>query len=55
MSRLEKSGPALAAASSSRSRPTVEKMGTLWVQLAVGLALCAATQIEHEAASVRFG
>jgi hypothetical protein len=40
---------------SSRSTPTVVKTGRTWVELTVGLVLCAATQIEQEAASIWLG
>jgi len=40
---------------SSCRTPTLEKMGRMWAELAVGVELCAATQIEQEAASVAVG
>jgi hypothetical protein len=40
---------------SSRSTPTVVKTGRTWVELVVGLVLCAATQIEQDAASFWLG
>jgi len=55
MPRSEKSNRVFATASFSCSRPTVAKIGLEWVTLTAGLALCAATQIEHEFASVGFG
>jgi len=53
MPRFEASNSALAIMSSSCSRPTAAKTGAAWPELAAGLALCAATQIEQEADSVR--
>jgi hypothetical protein len=41
--------------SSSRSRPIAVNTGAAWLELTAGLALCAATQIEQEADSVRVG
>jgi hypothetical protein len=55
MPRSEKSNRALAMTSSSRSRPIAANTGAAWLELTVGLALCATTQIEQEAASVRVG
>jgi hypothetical protein len=46
---------AFATISSSCSRPIVARIGMTWLELAVGLALCATRQIEHEADSVRLG
>jgi hypothetical protein len=51
----EKSSRAFATTSSSRSRPIAVSTGAVWLELTVGLALCAATQIEQEADSVRVG
>jgi hypothetical protein len=53
MPRSEKSNRLFAMASSSRSRPIAANTGAAWLELTVGLALCAATQIEQEADSVR--
>lgn len=53
MPASEKSSRALATGSSSRSRPTAANRGTAWLKLSVGLALCATTQIEQVAESVR--
>jgi hypothetical protein len=39
--------------SSSCSRPIAENIGAAWLELTDGLALCATTQIEQEADSVR--
>ena len=55
MPRSEKSNRAFAMTSSSRSRPIVANAGAAWLELTVGLALCATTQIEQEADSVREG
>ena len=55
MPRSEKSNRAFAMTSSSRSRPIAANTGVAWLELAVGLALCATTQIEQEADSVRVG
>jgi len=49
----EKSNRLFATTSSSSSRPIAANTGTAWLELTVGLALCAATQIEQEADSVR--
>jgi hypothetical protein len=51
----EKSNRAFALTSSSRSRPIAVNTGAVWLELTAGLALCAATQIEQEADSVRVG
>jgi len=45
----------LATTSSSRNEPIAANTGAAWLELTVGLALCAATQIEQEADSVRVG
>jgi len=55
MPASEKSRRALATTSSSLSTPTVARIGARWDELMVGVALCATTQIEHEAASVCVG
>jgi len=55
MPSSEKSNWALATTSSSRSTPIAAKTGAAWLELTVGLALCAATQIEQEADSVFVG
>ncbi len=49
------SSQAFARTASSRSTPTVMKTGRTWVELTVGVVLCAATQIEQEAVSVWLG
>jgi len=49
------SSRAFARTASSRSTPTVVKTGRTWVEVMVGLELCAATQIEQVAASVWLG
>ena len=51
MPASEKSNRAFATTSSSCSRPTAAKNGLAWLELTVGLALCAAWQIEQDAAS----
>ncbi len=51
----EKSNRVFATTASSRINPTVANTGADWLELTDGLALCAATQIEQEAASVRVG
>lgn len=55
MPASEKSNRAFAMTSSSRRRPTAAKTGAVWLELMVGLALCATMQIEHEADSVWLG
>jgi len=55
MPKYEKLLSALARTSFSCSTPTVAKTGRACTELRVGLALCAATQIEHEADSVCVG
>jgi hypothetical protein len=55
MPRCEKLFSALARTSFSCSIPTVAKTGRACTELTVGLALCAATQIEHEADSLCVG
>ena len=55
MPRFEKSNRAFAITSSSRSKPIAANTGAAWLELTVGLALCATTQIEQEADSVWFG
>jgi hypothetical protein len=49
------SSRALASTDFSCRRPTVVKIGVVWPVLAVGLVLCAATQIEQAADSVWLG
>jgi hypothetical protein len=46
---------AFAMTFSSCSRPIAANNGAVWLELSVGLALCATTQIEQEADSVRVG
>lgn len=53
MPTSEKSSRAFATGSSSRNKPIAAKTGTTWLKLSVGLALCATTQMEQEADSVR--
>ncbi len=55
MPRSEKSNRVFATASSSRSKPIASNIGADGLELTVGLALCATTQIEQEADSVRVG
>ena len=55
MPASEKSNRAFARTSSSCSWPTAANTGVAWPEIAAGLALCAATQIEQEVDSVRFG
>lgn len=51
----EKSNRAFATTSSSRSKPIAANTGAAWLELTVGLALCATTQIEQVAESVWLG
>jgi len=53
MPRSENPNRLFATTSSSRSRPIAANTGTFWLELTAGLALCATTQIEQEADSVR--
>jgi len=55
MPASEKSSRVIASTSSSCRRPTSANTGAAWPEVAAGLALCAATQIEQEEDSVRFG
>jgi hypothetical protein len=55
MPASEKSNRVLATMSFSCSTPTLAKTGRVWLEVIVGRVLCAATQIEQEAASVWFG
>jgi hypothetical protein len=55
MPRSEKSNRVFATTSSSRSKPIAANTGVEWPELTLGLALCATTQIEQEADSVRVG
>ena len=55
MPSSENSRRAWAATSFSWNRPTVVKKGVRCVAESAGLAVCAATQIEQEAASVWLG
>jgi hypothetical protein len=55
MPASEKSNRAFATTSSSCNSATAAKTGLAWLGLIVGLALCATTQIEQEAASVWLG
>ena len=51
----EKSNRVLAITSSSRSKPIAAKTGPAWLELRLGLALCATTQIEQEADALWLG
>jgi hypothetical protein len=55
MPSSEKSNQVLATTSSSRSKPIGANTGAAGLELIVGLALCATTQIEQEAASLAVG
>lgn len=55
MPRSEKSNRALATTSSSRSRLIAVNTGAAWLELALGRVLCATTQMEQVADSVRVG
>lgn len=55
MPRSEKSSRAVTTVSFSWRRPTAAKTGVPCAPLTVGLAVCAARQIEQEAASVLLG
>jgi hypothetical protein len=55
MPASEKFSRALATTSSSSSTPTVARIGAVWLEMIVGLALWAATQMEQAAASVCVG
>ena len=55
MPRSEKSNRVFAITSSSCSSPTAANTGAAWLELALGLALCASTQMEQEADSVWVG
>jgi hypothetical protein len=55
MPRSEKSNRVFATTSSSRSKPIAANTGAAWLELTVGLALCATTQIEQEADSLWVG
>jgi hypothetical protein len=55
MPRSEKSNRAFATTSSSRNRLIAVNTGATWLEPAVGRVLCAATQIEQDADSVRVG
>jgi hypothetical protein len=55
MPRSEKANRLSATTFSSRSRPIGAKTGADRLELTLGLALCATTQIEQEADSVRVG
>ena len=50
----EKSSRACATTANSWSIPSSAKTGVAWPGLAAGLALCAATQIRHEADALWF-
>ena len=52
MPASEKSNRAFATIFSSRSSPTAANTGARWLELAVGLVLCATTQMEQVADSV---
>jgi hypothetical protein len=55
MPKLDASNSAFAKTSSSGSTPTVANTGRAWDEPAVGLELCAATQMEQEAALTGLG
>jgi len=55
MPKSEKSSRGLAVAISSCGRPTAAKIGVRCTEIGAGLAVCATTQIEHDAASVWLG
>ena len=55
MPRSEKSNRAFATTSSSRNKLIAVNIGAAWPELAVGRVLCATTQIEQDADSVRVG
>lgn len=55
MPRSEKSNRAFATTSSSCRTLTAEKTGVVCVEVGAGLALCAATQIEQDEASLWLG
>jgi hypothetical protein len=55
MPRSENAKRALGTTSSSSKNPTAANAGAVWLELTVGLVLCATTQIEQEADSVRVG
>jgi hypothetical protein len=55
MPASEKFSRAFATTSSSSSNPTVARIGVALLELIVGLALWAATQMEQAAASVCVG
>ncbi|HEY4765312.1 MAG TPA: hypothetical protein VIH75_16675 [Candidatus Sulfotelmatobacter sp.] len=51
----EKSNRVFAITSSSGSKPIAAKTGAAWLELRLGLALCATTQIEQEADALWLG
>lgn len=55
MPRSETSNRVFATTSSSRSKPMAANTGAVRLELTVGLALCATTQIEQEADSLAVG
>jgi hypothetical protein len=55
MPRSEEANRALTTTSSSSSSPIEANAGAAWPVLTVGLELCATTQIEQVADSVRVG
>jgi hypothetical protein len=55
MPKSEDSMRALATRSSSSAKPIVSNAGVVSVELAAGLAVCAARQIEQEAFSLWLG
>ena len=55
MPRSENSKRAFARTSSSRKKPIAANTGAVCPELTVGLALCATTQSEQEADSIRVG
>jgi hypothetical protein len=55
MPRSEKSNRVFAITSSSCSKPIAAKTGPAGLELTLGLALCATTQIEQEADALGLG
>lgn len=55
MPRSAKPTRVFATTSCSRSKPIAANTGPVWLELRMGLALCATIHIEQEADSVRVG
>lgn len=55
MPKSDTANRAFARTMSSWNRPTAAKTGARFVEIGAGFAVCATTQIEHEAASVCVG